>query len=294
MILIDYSNVAMSCLAVGMRMESGNIMSQGFLLGKIKAYNTKFRDVYGELVIANDHGGMTWRHAYYKHYKAHRVVKDPDEAFIEMMQVRADMYKSLKEHSPYRCVSIRGAEGDDIGGVLARQPGRHMLISADKDWTQICSDTIKCYNPIKKEQIDNGPNYIDQLILSGDPGDGIPNFLSDDDTLVNKEKRQKPLTKKIKEQMYDAFDQYTEIPDLNVKGVTTEQMQKNYIRNQKLIDFRKIPKIIVKQIEDEFHSQEGKHKGKDLMTMILAMKASNYVSCLNDFVPNTRKVEMRF
>ena len=82
--------------------------------------------------------------------------------------------------------------------------------------------------------------YIKQHILKGDASDGIPNVLSPDHTFVEG-LRQRPLTKKKIEAWVD----------MNIDDFE-EEVKRNYIRNQKLIDLKMIPENLEKDIMVDF------------------------------------------
>ena len=73
-----------------------------------------------------------------------------------------------------------------------------MVLSGDKDFIQLQKyPFVSQYNPIQKKFMSgiDPKQYILEHVIKGDRSDGIPNFLSDDDTFV-KNKRQRPLSKK--------------------------------------------------------------------------------------------------
>jgi len=282
MILVDYLNVATASIFKAMSTGYVDDLSNGFLLGKLRNYNVDFRKEFGELVICSDH--RSWRKDHFEHYKARRKHgEEPPEHIQTLMKIRNDVYESLEKHSFFRCVKTYGAEGDDVMYQLSRHPGKHIIISADKDMSQLVSPRVKHWHPIHKKFVDNGSNFLRQLIMTGDGGDDIPNFLSDDDTFVT-DKRQKPVTKRIRAHIAEAIDPYTELDELTVKGVTIEQMQKNWKRNEKLIDLSLTPKSILADIDNVFHEQQNK-KG-NLISLFTELRTGNYVSKSNDFVPN--------
>jgi hypothetical protein len=93
--------------------------------------------------------------------------------------------------------------------------------------------------------------YIAEHILKGDRSDGIPNFLSDDDTFVAG-KRQRPMSKIKLARWVD------QSPEMFTDDITL----KNYYRNQKLIDFEFIPKEVSDNIINTFENTETPARGK--------------------------------
>ena len=112
-----------------------------------------------------------------------------------------------------------------------------------RDFIQLQTHTnVKQYSPILKKYV-NGEDpetYIKQHILKGDASDGVPNVLSPDHTFVEG-LRQRPLTKKKIEAWVD----------MNIDDFE-EEVKRNYIRNQKLIDLKMIPENLEKDIMVDF------------------------------------------
>jgi hypothetical protein len=86
--------------------------------------------------------------------------------------------------------------------------------------------------------------------MKGDSGDGVPNFLSNDDCFVIGE-RQKPLTAKKMEQYMQ-----TDPQDFD------ERLKRNYYRNAQMIDLTYIPVDLQEKIMIQFNSYEVNKKNK--------------------------------
>ena len=72
-----------------------------------------------------------------------------------------------------------------------------MIISSDKDFIQLHNKNVQQWSPVTKKLV-NGEvpaQYLFEHILKGDRGDGVPNVLSTDDSIVNGI-RQRPITRK--------------------------------------------------------------------------------------------------
>ena len=142
-------------------------------------------------------------------------------------------------------IEVYGAEADDIIATLCKhfQDEKIMIVSGDKDFIQLQTyPNVKQYSPILKKHV-NGEDpetYIKQHILKGDTSDGIPNVLSPDHTFTEG-LRQRPLTKKKIETWMNMH-----IDDFD------EEVKRNYIRNEKLIDLKKIPEVLEKVIMVDF------------------------------------------
>jgi len=108
---------------------------------------------------------------------------------------------------------------------------------------------VQLYDPIAEKWL-NEPNpeiYLINHIVQGDSGDGIPNILSEDNIFLQDNKRQKPITKKLKEELLaNGIDDF----------VINHGCLQNYKRNRKLIELspETIPETIQTQIIYEYEN----------------------------------------
>jgi hypothetical protein len=219
-------------------------------------YNKKYGAEYGQVVIACD-GSNSWRKSKFPFYKAQRKKAreassmDWDTFFTHLNTVRDE----IRENFPYKFVHIQGVEADDVIATLVEQTQEFgkgepvMIISSDKDFVQLHKyNNVKQFSPIQKKAVSH-PNprlYLFEHIVGGDKGDGIPNILSADDSIVNGV-RQTPVTQK----KIDAW--LKGINDL--KSVMDETTYRNYQRNQQIIDFGLIPEDIKQSIINSYEDQ---------------------------------------
>ena len=160
---------------------------------------------------------------------------------------------------------------ENYGEILNTALGERILIlSGDKDFIQLHKySNVSQYDPVHKKQIvDKDPiKYLEELILKGDRGDGIPNILSPDNCLVEGQ-RQKPLSaKKIKEIIHQGI---------------SKDLYKNYTRNKMLIDFSMIPDQLQTAIMEDFASQS--YKGRDkLFNYFIQHKLKNLMEHISEF-----------
>ena len=130
------------------------------------------------------------------------------------------------------------------------------------------------YSPLTKKFLntDNPDNFLREHILRGDTSDGVPNFLSSDDTFVVMDKRQTPLSKK-KVSVWSELE-----PDVFCQG---EQLR-NFRRNEMLIDFTKIPEWLQINIEDEYVNQPEVGRSR-LFNYFIKYKLKNLMEHINEF-----------
>ena len=175
---------------------------------------------------------------------------------------------------PYKFIEVYGAEADDIIGTLCReyQDQKTMIISGDKDFIQLQKyDNVNQYSPITKKMV-NGHNpdtYIKEHILKGDTGDGIPNVLSPDHTFVEG-LRQRPLSKTKIESWKKSET-----------GMSNE-VKRNYQRNQRLIDLDNTPKDLQQSILDTFNEAPCGDRSK-ILTYFIENKLKELTDSIGDF-----------
>jgi hypothetical protein len=256
MILVDFSQVMISNIMMQLANNDSKLdedMVRHMVLSSLRLYKKKFGTEYGEIVICAD-GPSYWRREIYPHYKANRK-KARDKSTHDWSTIFNALHKirdELEENMPYPVLRFERAEADDIIGALCHEYGQHgvvteriLIVSGDKDFAQLQKyDNVAQYSPIAKKFItpDVNPERFKQYhILQGDSGDGVPNFLSVDDTFVSGG-RQKPLPKK-------KLEEWTLMqPEAYCSG----EMLRNYHRNKMMVDLDCIPTELQKQITETF------------------------------------------
>jgi 5'-3' exonuclease len=282
MILVDYSGIAMGALfARGGGDEEPLI--RHFILNSLRMYNVKHRDEYGRMIVCGD--GGSWRKEYYPEYKASRKTsrekdsRDWDKIFNTFTNVRNE----IAEHLPFDVIHEFGVEADDIIATLVQETqefGKHepiMIISADKDFIQLHKHgNVKQYSPITRKMVSHEDPilYLKEHIFRGDAGDGVPNVLSSDDTFIDEDKKQTPLSKKKIQTWLDDYD--------NLENVMPSQAYRNYQRNKKVIDLEEIPQEVKTKILDKYNSLKPTPNMKALNYLIVN-RMNNLVESVGDF-----------
>lgn len=249
------------------------------ILKSLFSYEKKYGEEYGELILAYD-SRHYWRRDFFPYYKQNRK-KDREKSghnwgsiFDLLNKIRDEIKHNLK----WKVMEVYGAEADDIISTLCmnKEPGKILILSGDKDFIQLQKyPGVTQYNPITKRFIytDDPYTFIKEHVLKGDKSDGIPNFLSPDDTFV-RGIRQKPISQKKLHQWVDHGDAYF------TNGFHfTEEEGANYKRNQTLIDFDYTPQDIQDKILDEFeviNSEERKIPIKYLEDNLLIDLVDNF------------------
>jgi hypothetical protein len=283
MIIVDLSQVMISNLMVQLGNHTNTEIEEELLrhmiLNSIRSYNQKFKDEYGEMIIACD-AGNNWRREIFPYYKANRR-KNRDKSelnWTHIFEVLGKVRDELKEYFPYRVIQIDGAEADDIIGTLVDKFGntseKILIMSGDKDFMQLQRYmNVKQYDPVQKKwRATNDPDrFMKEHIMRGDTGDGVPNFLSADNTFVVGA-RQKPLSQK----KMDAWIH------LDPREFCDENMLRGYMRNQQLVDLTFVPENLRVQVLDEYEVQAGKGRGK-LFNYFIEKRLKNLLESINEF-----------
>jgi hypothetical protein len=282
-IIVDLSQVMISNLMMQLGNHTNTEIEEDLLrhmiLNSIRSYNMKFKDEYGEMIIACDDRKF-WRRDIFPYYKANRK-KSREKSELNWTQIFDALHKirdELKVFFPYRVVQVDGAEADDVIGALVMKYGdtheKILVLSGDKDFVQLQRyNNVKQYDPVQKKfRTTNDPDrFIKEHIMRGDTGDGIPNFLSSDNCLVVGE-RQKPVASK-------KLDVWV---NQNPEEFCDERMLRGYRRNQQLVDLTFIPQNIQDDILVEYEAQGGKDR-KNLFNYFIEKKLKNLIESINEF-----------
>jgi hypothetical protein len=280
MIIVDYSGVAIANL-FAMRISVSEGLVRHCILNSLRLYNAKYRREYGQMVLACD-GGGTWRREMFPQYKASRKAarESGDIDWKEFFRILGNVRDEIRENLPFKVVHLQGVEADDIIATLTdstQEFGKHepvMIISSDKDFVQLHRyKNVRQYSPMAKEFVkEKDPvRYLQEHVLRGDTGDGVPNVLSPDDVFVSGG-RQTPLRAKLMDEWISNWD------SLQTK-MTTEQYR-NFQRNQALIDLTKIPSAKKTEIINTFESVKP---ASNTLNYLVEKRCSQLIECAEEF-----------
>lgn len=286
MVIIDYSGIAISNVLV-MNVDLNENMIRHMILNSLRMYNLKYRMKYGKMVIACD-GGSKWRKEIFPNYKANRAKGKEENKFDwkELYRIIDMVQDEIRDHLPYTVIQIPGLEADDIIATLVESTQEFgksepvMIISSDKDFIQLQRfKNVAQFSPMKKKLVaeSNPVRFLQEHVLRGDGGDGVPNVLSADDTFVSGA-RQTPLSSKKIDAWIAAYD--------NLESVMDEQTYKNFLRNRALIDMSQIPQdkkdLIMKTFESIPETQSN------ILTYLVSKRCSQLIGCAEEFLPYER------
>jgi 5'-3' exonuclease len=246
------------------------------VLNTLRAINVKFRNKYGRMVIASD-SPNNWRKEYFLYYKAARKkTREASDIDWKAIFLCIDNIKTdLQEHFPYKFIQIDGAEADDIIAVIteAETDEQVLIVSGDKDFRQLqAHPNVVQYDPIQKKWLHElePAQYLFDHILSGDTSDGIPNILSEDNTLVL-DFRQNKLTKGRRENLVGIGDR------------KNDKYYRNWIRNKTLIDFHMIPETIKEPILQEYYQPPVVQDRSLILPYLIKHKMTNLIEHISEF-----------
>ena len=284
-ILVDYNQVILASLfaSIGNHTDVAadeNIIRHMFL-NSLRSNRKKFSEEYGEIVICAD-GKNTWRREAYPYYKANRK-KSRDDSGLDwnaLFEIMTNIRNEIKEFFPYKVIHIDHCEADDIIGTVIHEYGselnigseKFLVLSGDKDYIQLQTyANVDQYDPIRKRWLrnDQPEQYLQEHILKGDTGDGVPNILSSDNCLAVGE-RQKAMTQK----RLALYKQGTEHMD--------EETLRRFYRNKMMIDLSQIPQKYQDLILLEYNQE--KNIGREhLFNYFVKNKLKHLITDLQDF-----------
>lgn len=281
--------------------EQSKKLIKHFILNSIRANFVTQKKRYGNMILAVD--SNSWRKDYFPNYKCQRVAaRKEDTSGIDWKFVNTvvdELYADLKQYFPFLFIKVPGAEGDDIIGVLTKhitqnmagreenifgdvEPEMILIGSTDGDNAQLHKyKNVKQWSHIDKKLITlkQPPKHaLMEKIVKGESGktsDSIPNYRMGDDTFVIGI-RQKPVSTKILQDFFNATN------PLDV--CTTDEERANFIRNETLVSYEKIPQEIQDAILVAYNEQlTKKHSKMELMNYFVRHDMSNLLSQIHDF-----------
>lgn len=286
MILIDMNQVCISNLMMQIGSKRQNDVDENLVrhmvLNSLRMYRSRFGDEFGELVLCYD-SKKYWRRDFFPNYKSNRK-KDREASGLDwnlIFETLNNIRDEIRDNFPYKVLDVEGAEADDciatVVDYISKTPTafeKVLVLSGDKDFIQLQKHNfVKQFSPVQKKFL-NGQDphlYIKEHIMKGDRSDGIPNFLSSDNTFVD-ELRQKPLAKKKIENWIG----------LEPEDFCTEEMLRNYQRNKTLIDLECIPTVLKEKILLDY-LKPPKGDRANLLNYFINKRLKNLMNDIGDF-----------
>lgn len=280
-IIVDFNAVVVSNICMYARQNNNRIDIhdvRAMVLTSLKRYRRKFFRSHGELVICVD-GKKVWRKDEFPYYKENRKAKKEKDPLDWTLigNVIYTIAKELYTHFPYKVISVTRTEADDAIAVITKEMSKQeaiIIISGDKDLVQLQRyPNVKNYDPVRDRYLgtDDPARFLKEHVLRGDSSDGVPNFMSDDDTFMNSGKRQKSI--------FDAkLTGWLDDPEFFNKS----EFKDNIERNQKLIDLTNIPEELQIKIKKQFARDPVGHRTM-LMKYFAAKHLNNFIESIGEF-----------
>ena len=254
MIIVDYSGIALASIIINKTFDEQLI--RHMILNSLRMYRTRYKEEYGELVLAVD-ASNNWRRTAFPQYKASRkkTQKESDFDWGEAFRLLNKIREEIAENFPYTVVRVDGCEADDVIGTLVSmnpdhnndfKPQKYMIVSSDRDFLQLQRfKNVRQFSPLLKKElsVDNPRVYLQTHIIRGDKGDGVPNILSDDNVFVEGF-RQTPITQKKIDNIIEDLEEG--------ELLYAASWYRNYCRNKKLIDLSETPQELRTEIINNF------------------------------------------
>ena len=287
MILVDMSQISLASMMMHLNMNKTTKPDEGMvrhmILNSLRMYRMRFKEEYGELILCFD-SRHYWRRDHFPYYKAGRK-KSREDSNLDWDAIFGclnDIKQELKDYFPYKHLEVYGAEADDIIATLCLEleydNGKTLILSGDKDFIQLHRFTnVSQYSPITKKFIkDIDPHqYLDEHILKGDSGDGVPNVLSPDNTFVDG-LRQKPLGKKKIAEWTGEILMPVEM------AIPQGEVKRNFQRNQQLIDLSKAPEEIFMSCLRAYQEAPDGDRSK-LLNYFIEKRLNNLTESIGEF-----------
>ncbi len=290
MILVDFSSISLANVLAALPSlpNLDDKIIKHLIFNSLVSLRRRFHADYGELVICCD-SKHSWRKDIFPFYKANRKAqRDTNVDWNLIYGTMNEVIEALHTTFPYRTVQVDGAEADDIIATLVKNchetEEKILVISNDKDFNQFqfFYKNVDQYIPLlvngsgrfyKTTFNEAMVNYYTHII-KGDAVDGIPNIFSDDDAIVNPDKRQNRATK-------------DRIQSALTKAMNNEFVSDKYERNKILIDLRVVPKNIEQDImtayEFEGTNPEKATDRSRVWNFLVKNKLNNLMKHLTDF-----------
>ena len=175
MIIVDYSGIALASIIINKTFDEQLI--RHMILNSLRMYRTRYKEEYGELVLAVD-ASNNWRKTAFPQYKASRKKTQKESTFDwgEAFRILNKIREEIAENFPYTVVRVDGCEADDVIGFLATYDNgeERIVVSEDKDLLTIPGMHWDIKNQTLWEQDKDTADYL--FYKQALTGDSVDNY----------------------------------------------------------------------------------------------------------------------
>lgn len=262
--------------------ELNEALVRHIVLNSLRSVRTNFKNEFGDLVICADHG-YSWRRDEYEYYKHCRREsrKNDGRDWHSIFSILNKIRDEINQTFHYPVIHVEKCEADDVIGVLCEEFGDTdepiLIYSGDKDFGQLQRyKNVYQYNPSQKKWIDieDPDKSLKEHIIRGDSTDGIPNFLSEDDTFASGASQKRIYNSRVTEWLEMKED------DLREEGPY-------YERNRQLIDLRSTPAYLWEEIMRSYDSQINKNDN-DILGYFTRNRLRELTPKIEEFINEAR------
>lgn len=180
-----------------------------------------------------------WRRDIYPDYKGTRT----EHALKKLVKLALRQYKD--KHAKL-CIEIEGCEGDDVIHACTKYlPGNKIIVSSDKDFVQLMSDSVTLFDPKTRTYRRRPGDVAFELFLKCIRGDRIDNIPSAFPRVQKKKLEKAFVCEKALQKILD-----TPLPD-------GDKVRDRYRKNKELIDLRCLPLDLDLQLKSAVETYEG-------------------------------------
>ena len=259
LLIYDLSNLFFSsiheyCSREGETDIDENIL-RGMILTRINSLNKSLSKGRPYKVVIAIDSRTYWRRNIFPLYKAKRK-EAREESKVDWDSIFEKWTRIVEEYKtniPFYFIEEDGAEGDDIHAALCfklhDEFDEIINCSSDEDIAQLMKafKNVKQFSLKRKKMItlDSVKYDLFEHIVKGDAGDGIPNILSPESTLVDGIRQKSVRATKVDEWREKGGIRK---PELFCEG----DMLDRFTLNKKLVDFDEIPEDLINRIYQQY------------------------------------------
>ena len=298
-VIVDFSQTVISAASSNpkeLKIDPDNAkgLLKHMVLNMLLSWKKQFRP--SKMILACD-AKSYWRKKEFPHYKGHRKHAKKDADFLDwdlVFETLAEIKTELAETFPYTVLEVPDAEADDIIGVLTEyyqenefnddglieEPHDIIIVSTDGDHMQLQKHRgVKQWNNTTKKFMEtkNPKLSLIEKICLGDPGDNLPSIANDESWSKSRADNVPVRATAFKHARIQEFY------DKGIAACVNDREAVHWKRNEKLIDYDKIPDAIRFAIINTHKSYEVKGTKTKVYNYLMMNRMKLLLSESNNF-----------